>query len=89
MFDLPGRAHNGAFAVAFDTARITAQRLQKAGSHAVTQGAQVIHEWLDVGDVPSGKGVLDHRQHRPAAQWYWRRVTAFMEHLFDLNQHFA
>ena len=89
MFDLPRRAHNCAFAVAFDSAGITAQRLQKADSHAVTQGAQVIHEWLDVCDVPPGKGVLYHRQHRPAAQWYWRRVTAFMEHLFDLNQHLA
>ena len=73
VLELAGGADDGALAVALDDFGIAAQRGDQRSRHLEAQRFEVVHEAGDVVDVVAGEGIVDHREHRGAAQRRGRR----------------
>jgi hypothetical protein len=86
VFDLAVLAHNGALAIAFDAFGRHAHRVDQLLRHRHAKRLEVIHERLNVLNIASGIGVLDHLDDETAPVRLAGHGTAFVENVLHADQ---
>jgi hypothetical protein len=89
MFQLAGRADNGALAIGFDRPRVAAQRVNQPPRHIQPQGFQRLHHRCDVRLVGPRIGIFDNRQHRRSADRCVGHGAAFVKNFVYQSVKFA